>query len=157
MNTVPFALLAIQRDWRQLHLHQVPLARVSRSTVRTLLDRIISLKIRLVRCRHIHSRRSKSLRATLLRTVFSGWRATLKKLLLTPGQQDLAISHLRDSIRAGTMFDPNNWALKMVVLDSAVLQNFIPEIRAAAPMSAQNDARDAYWRTLKANLSTAQL
>ena len=157
MDITPMALLTIQRDWKQLSLRQISLNLLPANAVRALLDRLISFKTRLVRCRNVRSRRAKQLRATLMRATFSGWRATLKNLIRDSTHRDAAVAHLRHCLQTESVFDPHNWAVKMITLDSLVLRNFIPEINTTIPVTAQNDDRDSYWQSLKTTLSTGRL
>ena len=157
MNVIPPQLAAIHRDWGELGIRRIPLVLLTVRAARALLMRFVSLKIRLIRCRNVRSIRAKSLRASLLRAVFSGWRSILKKLLRIPQFRDITIAHFQSLIHETPPLDPNNWAVKLLALDPATLQEFIPEIRTAAPVSAQTNKQDPFWRALKTNLSAARL
>ncbi len=133
MNVIPPQLAAIHRDWGELGIRRIPLVLLTVRAARALLMRFVSLKIRLIRCRNVRSIRAKSLRASLLRAVF------------------------QSLIHETPPLDPNNWAVKLLALDPATLQEFIPEIRTAAPVSAQTNKQDPFWRALKTNLSAARL
>ncbi len=154
---IPRQLAAIRRDWTQLAPSHLTPDQMSATAVRDLLVRLDSLKVRLMRCRNVRSRQAKSLRASLFRSIFSGWRATLKKLLRTQRHQNSTVAYIRGLIQASNPFNPSSWIIRLLALDSARFKAFIPELDAAAPVTAQGDPLDPYWRALKVNLSPAQL
>ncbi len=157
MNVVPRALLAIQRDWTQLRLRRTPIHQLTPTGIHTLFARLMSLKLRLTRCRRVQSVRARSLRGSLLRAVFCGWRTLIRKLLHIPEHHHLVINHLQDLAFSTSIFDPSNWAIRLLSMDSQLFLNFIPTMGALAPETARTNPREPFWRALKLNLSTAQL
>ncbi len=157
MDMIPRALFAIQRDWIRLRLRQTPVHQLTLTGVRNLLARLMSLKLRLIRCRQVRSPRAQSLRGSLLRAVFSGWRATLRKLVHIPRLRHLAVDHFQALASSTSVFDPNNWTIRLLSMDPHLFLGLIPAIGEMAPETARAYPQGPFWRALKLNLSTARL
>ena len=159
MNVIPRQLSAIRRDWTRIRaeMSRLNLNQRTGRQVRLTLDRLMSLKTRLTRCRHVVTRPASRVRAQLLRSVFQKWRAFVKQALHSPVHRDGTVSYLHFLLRNTSALDPNSWPLRLAVFDSGLLSQSLPEMPLQAPPSAQINLRDPYWQAVKGNPSTARL
>ena len=95
MNNIPRQLLSIKRDWQQFKSQNPNVLPSSAVTVERRLAYLLSLKTRLTRCRHAATGRAARLRASLLRSVFSGWRGLIRRVVQHPPFAVIAVNHLR--------------------------------------------------------------
>ena len=159
MNHSPTALHVINRDLQRART----LARNSNYQNLTpaqtllLLNRFYSVKKRALRCRFVTGTRTRQLRATILRTAFRCWRAVIRRLARIPGLRDWAANHLTLLSQREGLFNPNNWAVRLLGTDPSLFWGVIPAIADNAPVTARFQLCDPYWRCLKLNPSTARL
>ncbi len=157
MNTIPRPLLAIQQDWRRFNPRTLNLLQATPLTIRRALTRLVSLKTRLTRCRHVVNRRSTRLRASLLRSIFSGWRAFIKRVIQHSPYAAIAINHLHTLSHGASPLGIDNWASRLVLLDPSLFAELVPELNYQAPIDVHRNQHDPWWKALKLNLSQARL
>ena len=159
MNILPAQLSAIKRDWARLR-SQINLLNLNLQTgrqIRSLLNQLTSFQTRLLRCRHVATRSSSRTRAQLLRSTLAQWRALIKRCLQIPALSRDTISYLRNSFQNIDPLNPNQWVIRFILLDAVFLRPYLPEIDLHAPISAQHNSSDPYWRVIKCNPSATRL
>ena len=159
MNILPAQLSAVKRDWTRLraHINLLDLNLLTGQQLLSLLNRLMSLKTRLLRCRRIVTYSSSRVRAQLLRSIFTKWRALIKRSLQIPTLSEGVIVYLRNSLQDADALDPHQWITRFILFDVVFLRPYLPELNLRAPVSAQQNHLDPYWRTIKGNPSVARL
>ncbi len=157
MTTIPRPLLAIKQDWQRFNPRVLNIPQTTPLVIRRTLTRLISLRTRLTRCRHAVSHRAARLRASLLRSVFSGWRAFIKRVIQHPPYAAIAINHLRSLSHDISPLAIDNWAVKLLLLNPSLFVELIPELNYRAPVDVRGNRLDPWWKALKMNLSQARL
>ena len=159
MNIIPAPLTAIRRDYRRVRtrIHQTsPSQRTARQVLQDL-NRLTTLRTRLLRCRHIISPLARRVRAQLLRSAFTLWRSFVKRLVQTLVHLDVVAQHIQHLLNDVPTFDPHNWTTRLAIFDAQTLQQIFPEIQTLVPPSVTIMSQDPYWRALKGHLSLAPL
>ena len=159
MNRAPQTLQVIRDDLHRCELasRQTDFPRLTPNGARGLLQRFYSIRRRANNCRFVFSSHARALRARILRRAFQAWRSSIRKMLDTATLRDWVVAHIRTTGGQVSIFDPNNWTIRLLCLEWPSFQHDISTAMAGVPLTAQQQPQDPYWRALKLNLSHRQL
>ncbi len=142
----------IQLSISRTNIQQLPIPQA-----RLLLNQLYGIKRRALNCRFITSTRSRSTRALILRRAFQSWRTIVRQMVHTAHLRAWIVDHLQTIGSATSIFDLNNWVIRLTTLEPRLFIQVLPEVLTGAPLSAQTLATDPYWRAVKLNLSPSRL